>query len=111
MHAKEVESEARAETLRSVKNGIRVHRGEGRKGHERDRKGQLARKEEFERLRAEREIEWAREDALARLDAVALQVLDRMLRVEEERRVKAGSDDDDDAPLFPSCHPHPHPQR
>ena len=96
MHAKEVENEARAETLRSVKNGLRAPRGEGRKGHERDREGQLARKEEFERLRAEREIEWAREDALARLDVVALQVLDRMLRVDEERRVKAGSDDEEE---------------
>jgi hypothetical protein len=95
MHAMEVESEARAETLRSVKNGMRVRRGEGRKGGERDREGQLARKEEFERLRAEREIEWAREDTLARLDVVALQVLDRMSRVDEERRVKAGSDDDE----------------
>ncbi|KAI0262272.1 hypothetical protein BGY98DRAFT_1104190 [Russula aff. rugulosa BPL654] len=82
MHAKEVESKARAETLRLVKNGMRVPRGEGRKGCERDREGQLARKEEFERLRAEREIEWAREDALARLDAGALQVLDRILREE-----------------------------
>jgi hypothetical protein len=70
MHAKEVESEVRAETLRSVKNGMRVRRGEYRKGLERDREGQLARKKEFEQLRAEREIEWAREDALARLDAL-----------------------------------------
>jgi hypothetical protein len=30
VHAKEVESEARAETLRSVKNAMRVRRGEGR---------------------------------------------------------------------------------
>lgn len=96
MRTKEVESEARAETLRSVKNGMRVRRGEGGKGLERDREGQRARKEEFERLRAEREIEWEREDALARLDVVALQVLDRMLRVDEERRVKAGSDDEEE---------------
>ena len=91
IHAKKVESEARAETLRSVKNAMRVHRGEGRKGRERDREGQLARKKEFERLRAERENEWEREDALARLDTVALQVLDRMLRMDEERKVKASS--------------------
>jgi hypothetical protein len=105
VRAKEVESEARAETLRSVKNGMRVRRGEGKKGHERDREGQLARKEEFERLRAERETEWARQDTLARLDADALQVLDRMLRVDEERRVKAGSDDEEEGK--PSMVPHP----
>lgn len=84
MHTKEVEAEARAQVLRSVKNGMRVRRGEASKGNKRDREGQLARKEEFERLRAEREIEWARKDELARLDAVALQILDRMLRVDEE---------------------------
>jgi hypothetical protein len=86
MHAKEVESEARAETLRSVKNsvGVGVRRGEGREGHEGHMKDQLARNEKFEQLRAEREIEWAREDALAFLDAIALQALDRMLRVDQE---------------------------
>ena len=84
MHTKEVETEARAQVLRSVKNGMRVRRGEASKGYKRDREGQLARKEEFERLRAELEIEWARKDELARLDTVALQVLDRMLRVDEE---------------------------
>ena len=107
MHAKEVESKARAETLRLVKNSMRVPRGEGRKGCERDREGQLARKEEFERLRAEREIEWAREDALARLDAGALQVLDRILRVDEERRTKAGSDDEDEEEGKSSKMPYP----
>ena len=104
---KEVESEARAETLRSVKNSMRVPRGEGRKGRERDREGQLARKEEFERLRAEREFEWARGDVLARLDVVALQVLDRMLRVDEERRVKAGSDAEEEGEGKSSTVPHP----
>ena len=86
MHTKETETEARAQVLRSVKNenGMRVRRGEASKGYERDREGQLARKEEFERLRAECEIEWARKDELARLDAVALRVLDRMLRVDKE---------------------------
>jgi hypothetical protein len=79
-----------------LKNGMRVRRGEGREGLERDREGQLSRKKKFEQLRAESEIEWAREDALARLDAVALQVLDRMLRVDEERRVKDGSDDEEE---------------
>ena len=107
MHAMEMESEARAEVLRSVKNGMRVCRGEAGKGHKRDREGQLARKEEFERLRAEREIEWAREDTLARLDVVGLQVLDRMLRVDEERKVKAGSDYDEEAEGHPSTVPHP----
>jgi hypothetical protein len=41
--------EARAEILHSVKYGLRVRRGEGRKGREHDKKGQLARKE-FEKL-------------------------------------------------------------
>lgn len=96
-HAEEAQSEARAETLRSLKKDIRVPRGESRKkGHGRDREGQLARKNEFERLCAEREIVWDREDALARLDSVSLQVLDRMLRVDEERRAKAGSDDEEE---------------
>jgi hypothetical protein len=95
MHVKQVENEARAEALRSAKNGMRVPRGEGGKGHERDREGQRARREEFEQLRAEREVEWAREDALARLDIVGLQVLDRMLRADEERKVKTGSDVED----------------
>jgi hypothetical protein len=104
-HAKEVESEARAEILRSVKNGMRVPRGEGRKGHVRDRVGQLARKEEFERLRTEHEIEWTREDAFARLDAVALQVLDRILRVDEERRDKAGFDDQEEDKSSTTPHP------
>ena len=95
MRAKQAESEARAEALRTVKNAMRVPRGKGGKGHERDREGQRARREVFERLHAEREVEWAREDALTRLDAVALQVLDRMLRVDEETRAKAGSDEEE----------------
>jgi hypothetical protein len=75
VHASEVVSEARAEALRSVKNGMCVRRGEGSKGRKCDGEGQFVRKEEFERLCADREIEWAREDAFARLDAVALQVV------------------------------------
>jgi hypothetical protein len=108
MRAMDVENKARAETLRSVKNSMRVRSGEDKKGHERDRKGQLARREEFERLRAEHEIEWAREDVLARLDVVALQVLDRMLRVDEEKRVKDDSDDEEeDKEEKSSTMPHP----
>jgi hypothetical protein len=57
-------------------------------------------------LRAEREIEWAREDAFAGFDAVALQVLDRMLRADEERRVKAGSDDGEEEEGKSSTIPH-----
>jgi hypothetical protein len=41
MHAKEVESEARAETLRSVENSMRVCRGEGSKGREAIRRASL----------------------------------------------------------------------
>ena len=72
---------------------MRVRRGEGEKGRGRDREGQEERKEAFQRWQAEREIEWARKDSLARLDGMALQVLDRMLRTDEERRVEASSDD------------------
>jgi hypothetical protein len=36
------------------------------------------------------------EDALAHMDVVALQALHRMLRVDEERRVKDGSDKEED---------------
>ncbi|KAH9971645.1 hypothetical protein BJV74DRAFT_889311 [Russula compacta] len=92
--AKEEEAEARKDALRAVRNGMRVRRGEGTMGPRRDREGQEARKEEFERWRGEREVEWAREDVLARLDAVRLQVLDRMLRLDEEGRTEeAGSGD------------------
>ena len=51
-----------------------MRRGEGRKGHERNREGQLAAKEDFEWLR----------------------VLDRILCVDEENRVKTGSDDEEE---------------
>ena len=106
-HTEEAASEARSKTLRLLKKGIRVPRGEARKGRERDREGELARRNEFERLRAEREIVWDREDALARLDSVSLQVLDRMLRVDEERRAKAGSDDGEEEERMSSTMPHP----
>jgi len=43
----------------------------------------------------ERGIEWAQEDVITRLDAVGLQVLDRMLRQDEERRAEAGSGDEE----------------
>jgi hypothetical protein len=95
---KEAESEAREEAARVVKNSMRVRRGEGlAKSFERDREGQSARKEAFERWREERDVEWAREDVLGRLDGVALQVLDRMLRLDEENKEEAddaGSGDD-----------------
>ena len=94
MRVKEMESEARAEVLRTKKNSMRMRRREGGTALDRDREGQLARKEVFEQWRAEREIEWAREDVLARLDSPELQVLDRMLRLDEERRVVASSGDE-----------------
>jgi hypothetical protein len=94
MHAQEVESEARAEVLRTEKNRRRVRRREGGTSLDRDWEGQRARREVFEHWRAEREIEWAREDVLARLDITGLQVLDRMLRLDEERRTEASSGDE-----------------
>ena len=97
VRAKKVEDEAREETLRAMKNGMRARRGEGEKGRGRDREGQEARRETFERWRAERENEWAREDALARLDPTGLQVLNRMVRMDEEKRFDAGSDDEGEA--------------
>ena len=45
------------------------------------------------------EIEWAREDALSLLDAIALQVLNQILCVDEQKlqnRVKAGSDNEEE---------------
>ena len=49
---------------------------------------------------------WAREDVLARLDGVALQAFDRMLRVDEEPVVVVGTsnheDEDADALANPS---------
>jgi hypothetical protein len=97
VRAKEVEDETREEILRAMKNGMRARRGEGEKGRGRDREGQEARRETFERWRTERENEWAREDALARLDPTGLQVFDRMLRMDEEKRFDAGSDDEGEA--------------
>jgi hypothetical protein len=75
---------ARAEAQRAMRNSMRVRKGEGAKGAERDRAGQQARREEFGKWCEEREGVWAREDLLGRLDDVALQALDRMLRVNEE---------------------------
>ena len=75
---------ARAEAVRTMRNSMRVRKGEGGKGPARDRAGQQARREAFERWRAEQEGAWAREDSLARLDGIALQAMDRMLRVDEE---------------------------
>jgi len=86
---REAQSEAREEEGRTVKNGMRVRRGQGTKGSERDREGQKARLEAFEQWRGERKVEWAREDALGRLDGAMLQVLDRMLRMDEESRGEA----------------------
>jgi hypothetical protein len=82
---------ARAEAVRVMRNSMRVRKGEGGKGAARDRAGQQARREEFERWRVEQEGAWAREDSLARLDGLALQAMDRMLRVDEESGAPAAS--------------------
>jgi hypothetical protein len=50
----------------------------------------------------------AREDVLASLDGIGLQVLDRMLRLDEERRAEAGSDEEEEEMVRPrqrSLHP------
>src|SRR6266404_4359287 len=65
---------ARKEAARAMRNSMRVKKGEGGRGVARDREGQQARRDEFESWREEKEGEWAREDTLARLDDVALQV-------------------------------------
>jgi hypothetical protein len=94
VHAKDVDDKALAEVLRTsgtTKNGIRVRRGEGEKGSGRDREGQQAHREGFQRWLAECEIEWAREDVLARLVAIGLQLLDRMSLLDEERRAEVDS--------------------
>jgi hypothetical protein len=83
---------ARAEAQRAMRNSMRVRKGEGTKGAERDRAGQQARREEFGKWCEEREGVWAREDVLARLDDVALQALDRMLRVDEEGGIPPSTD-------------------
>ena len=59
---------------------MRVRKGEGAAhahAHVRDRACQQARREVY----GGQEGVWAREDVLARLDGVALQAFDRMLRV------------------------------
>jgi len=85
------------EADREVRNGMRVRRGEGAaRGVARDREGQDTRREAFERWRAEREVVWAREDVLGRLDRVGLQVLDRMLRLDEESRAEAADSGDEE---------------
>ena len=62
---------------------MRVRKGEGAAyahAHVRDWAGQQARREVY----GGQEGVWAREDVLARLDGVAQQAFDRMLRVDEE---------------------------
>ncbi|KAH9052287.1 hypothetical protein EDB87DRAFT_1692445 [Lactarius vividus] len=89
LRADETCAAARTEAERAMRNRLRVRKGEGGKGAARDRAGQQARREELERWRWEQEGVWEREDTLARLDGVALQALDRILRVDEESRVEA----------------------
>jgi hypothetical protein len=80
-----------------VRTGMRVRRGEGvARGVAGDREGQDTRREAFERWRAEREVVWAREDVLRCLDRVGLQVLDRMLRLDEESRADAADSGDEE---------------
>ena len=77
-----------------VRNGMRVRRGKGaaQRGA-RNGAGQDARRKAFERCRWRRDVVWARED---RLDGVGLQVLDRILRLDEESRAEAvGSGDEE----------------
>jgi len=91
--AMEMVSMAREEVARTVRIGMRGRSGKGQTGREGDEdgEGQSVRKEAYERWRGERDVEWAREDFVGRLDAIGLQVLDRVLRRDEERRAEAGS--------------------
>jgi hypothetical protein len=54
------------------------------------------RREAFELWRTEREVVWAREDVPGRLNRVGLQVLDRMLRLDEESRAEAADSGDEE---------------
>jgi hypothetical protein len=85
--AQEAEREAEAEVAQEVRNGMRVHHGEGSaQGGARNREGQDAHREAFDRWRGEREVVWARGDVLGCLDGTVLPVLDWMLHLDEESR-------------------------
>jgi len=86
---------AREEVARTVRIKMRVHPAEGQMTREGDRDGQSVGKAAYELLRGERDVEWGWEDVITRLDAVGLQVLDRVLRQDEERRAEAGSGDEE----------------
>ncbi|KAI9454810.1 hypothetical protein F5148DRAFT_984973 [Russula earlei] len=87
---------AREEAARSVQNSLRARRGQGDIDGVRDWEGQRVRAEAFRRWREEREVEWAREDLLSRFDSVGLQVLDRMLRLDEAKADPDGEEEERD---------------
>ena len=87
---RETREVARWEVMRAMRNGMRARRRGGR-GRGRDREGERVRREAFGLWREEREGEWGREDVLGRLDGEALVVLDRVLRLDEERESRGGS--------------------
>jgi len=62
----------------------------------RDREGQDARREALGGGARSARSCWAREDVFGRLDGIGLQVLDRMLRLDEERGVEAAEAADEE---------------
>jgi hypothetical protein len=86
--AEETNRVARAKAARAMLNEMRPRRDERQVGQKRDREGERERRVTFERWRAERRGEWDKEDVLGRLDAARLMVMDRVLRLDEERRGK-----------------------
>ncbi len=85
------------EAAHEVRNGMHVCHGEGAaRGVAYDREGQHAWREAFEQWHAEHEVVWAREDVLGCLDRVGLQVLDQMLRLNEESGREAADSGDEE---------------
>ncbi|KAI0720591.1 hypothetical protein C8T65DRAFT_567358 [Cerioporus squamosus] len=77
----------RDEEVHLRKNMVRAPRGGARTAFQtRDREGEKARREEFERWLVQRRKEWEGDDMLLSLDKADLTTLDRMLREDEEGR-------------------------
>ncbi|RDX53419.1 hypothetical protein OH76DRAFT_1462287 [Lentinus brumalis] len=80
-------AKAREEEVHVRKSMVRAPRGGGRTAsQERDREGEKARREEFDRWLVQRRKEWEGDDMLLSLDKADLTTLDRMLREDEEGR-------------------------
>ncbi|TBU29959.1 hypothetical protein BD311DRAFT_755524 [Dichomitus squalens] len=93
---REEEVHARKTTIRAPWRGGRTASAE------RDRVGEKARREQFERWLAQKKSEWEREDMLSSLNRVGLATLDRMLRDEEEGRGVVGEASEYNSEVEPS---------